>query len=138
MGKCPHEKGRPGWSGPKIQPRRKKPRGGRCPPGPNGGRRDAHSATPILLRGSLITRRWGGGVIDIDKKAPLARRPHHPKGDDSPLGEGPDTIATARQICENSNVDFNKNFYYLRIIVKSGIIAFQQMTVYGSLLISTR
>src|ERR1700753_1436308 len=74
-----------------------KPGGGRCPPGPNGGRRDAHSATPILLRGSLITRRWGGGVIDIDKKAPLARRPHHPKGDDSPLGKGPDTIATARQ-----------------------------------------
>jgi len=52
--------------------------------------------------------------------------------------KGSATIATARQICENSNVDFNKNFYYLRIVVKSGIIAFQQMTVYGSSLISTR
>jgi hypothetical protein len=49
------------------------------------------------------------------------------------------TIATARMICENSSsVDFNNNFYYLRIIVKSGIAAFQQMTVYGSSLISTR
>jgi hypothetical protein len=58
-------------------------------------------------------------------------------GDEAPakcgiVPKGSASIATARQICENSNVDFNNNFYYLRIIVKSGIIAFQQMTVYGS------
>ena len=42
------------------------------------------------------------------------------------------TIVTERMECRNSQMDFDHNFYYLRIIVKSGIFAFQQMTVYGS------
>jgi hypothetical protein len=52
--------------------------------------------------------------------------------------KGSPAIATERNLCENSNVDFDKNFYYVRIVLKSGIIAGQQETVYGSSLISTR
>jgi hypothetical protein len=47
-------------------------------------------------------------------------------------------VATEVNLCENSVVDFNKNFYYVRIVLRSGIIAGQQRTVYGSSLISTR
>jgi hypothetical protein len=52
--------------------------------------------------------------------------------------KGSPAVATERNLCENSNVDFEKNFYYLRIVLKSGIITGQQETVYGSSLISTR
>jgi hypothetical protein len=45
---------------------------------------------------------------------------------------GSSVIATEKQFCENSNVDFNQNFYYLRIVLKSGIITGQQETIYGS------
>jgi hypothetical protein len=38
---------------------------------------------------------------------------------------------------ESSVVDFNKNYYYMRITVRSGQIAGQWMTVYGSSLIAT-
>jgi hypothetical protein len=41
-------------------------------------------------------------------------------------------IVTEKQICENSEVDFNNHFYYLRIVVKSGLTTLQQETIYGS------
>jgi hypothetical protein len=47
-------------------------------------------------------------------------------------------IVTKSNVCENSNLDFNNNFYYVRIVLRSGIIAGQQETVYGSSLIGTR
>jgi hypothetical protein len=47
-------------------------------------------------------------------------------------------VTTEVNLCENSVVDFNKNFYYLRIVLRSGIIAGQDRTVFGSSLISTR
>jgi hypothetical protein len=47
-------------------------------------------------------------------------------------------IATKSNFCSNSNLDFNNSFYYLRIVLRSGIIAGQQETVYGSSLIGTR
>ena len=52
--------------------------------------------------------------------------------------KGSAAIATERNLCNNSAVDFSKNFYYLRIVLKSGITTGQQETVYGSSLISTR
>jgi len=52
--------------------------------------------------------------------------------------KGSSTIVTERNLCENSNVDFDKNLYYLRMVLKSGIITGQQETIYGSSLISTR
>jgi hypothetical protein len=52
--------------------------------------------------------------------------------------KGSSAIETDRNLCENSNVDFDKNFYYLRMVLKSGIITGQQETIYGSSLISTR
>lgn len=45
-------------------------------------------------------------------------------------------IATERNICNNSNLDFEKNFYYLRINLRSGLLAGQDFTVYGSSLVS--
>ncbi|WP_291691944.1 hypothetical protein [Bradyrhizobium sp.] len=48
------------------------------------------------------------------------------------------TVTTERNLCENSVVDFNTNLYYLRIVLRSGIVAGQQRTVFGSSLISTR
>jgi hypothetical protein len=41
-------------------------------------------------------------------------------------------IALDKATCRNSMVDFNSNFYYLRIIVKSGLTTLQQETIYGS------
>ena len=52
--------------------------------------------------------------------------------------KGSPAIATERNLFRDSNVDFDKNFYYLRIVLKSGIITGPQETVYGSSLISTR
>ena len=40
-------------------------------------------------------------------------------------------IATEKQICNNSSVDFNQNFYYLRIVIRSGFIGGQDVTIYG-------
>lgn len=51
---------------------------------------------------------------------------------------GSSAITTKSMLCNNSNVDFNNNFYYLRIVLQSGILAGQLETVYGSSLISTR
>jgi hypothetical protein len=45
-------------------------------------------------------------------------------------------IATERNLCNNSELDFEKNFYYVRIILKSGLITGQDQTVYGTSLIS--
>jgi hypothetical protein len=104
-----------------------------------------------------ITYKGGAGVVSGGANAPPVTAPlpqstgsvsadliEMPKltGAEAPIKcgikpQGSATIATARQFCEESEVDFSKNFYYLRIIVKSGTIAFQQMTVYGSSLIST-
>jgi hypothetical protein len=51
---------------------------------------------------------------------------------------GSSGIASARNLCNNSELDFQNNFYYLRIVLKSGILAGQVETVYGSSLVSTR
>jgi hypothetical protein len=48
------------------------------------------------------------------------------------------TVTSELNLCENSVVDFNRNFYYVRIVLRSGIIALQQRTVFGSSLVSTR
>ncbi len=47
--------------------------------------------------------------------------------------KGSATIKTESNLCSNSsNIDFNKNFYYVRIVLRSGIIAGQLGTIYGS------
>ena len=51
--------------------------------------------------------------------------------------KGSSAIATDKQICNNSNLDFDQNLYYLRIVLKSGIAAGQDVTVYGSSLTSS-
>jgi hypothetical protein len=58
-----------------------------------------------------------------------------------PLGAGNPMpaagIVTKHNGCENSSgIDFNNNFYYVRIVLGSGIIAGQQVTVYGTSLIT--
>jgi hypothetical protein len=46
---------------------------------------------------------------------------------------GSDAIKTQSNLCENStNLDFDNNFYYVRIVLKSGIIVGQLQTIYGS------
>jgi hypothetical protein len=52
--------------------------------------------------------------------------------------QGSATVASQKNLCSSPNVDFNKNFYYVRIVLKSGIIAGSQEAVYGTSLISTR
>jgi hypothetical protein len=47
-------------------------------------------------------------------------------------------IASARNLCENSELNFQRDFYYLRIVLKSGMLAGQVETVYGTSLVSTR
>jgi hypothetical protein len=46
--------------------------------------------------------------------------------------KGSSAITTDYSLCRNSEVDFNQNFYYLRIVLRSGITTGQQETVYGS------
>ena len=42
-------------------------------------------------------------------------------------------ITSQHNLCENSsNLDFNNDFYYVRIVLKSGIIAGQLQTIYGT------
>src|ERR1700712_3374641 len=49
------------------------------------------------------------------------------------VNSGSDSIKTDSQVCENStNIDFNLNFYYLRIVLKSSIVNGQLQTFYGS------
>ena len=45
---------------------------------------------------------------------------------------GSDAIKTQSNLCSNSNLDFNNNFYYVRIVLKSGNIVGQLQTMYGS------
>ena len=45
-------------------------------------------------------------------------------------------ITTQSNLCSNSNLDFNNNFYYVRIVLKSGIVVGQLQTIYGSSLTS--
>ena len=43
------------------------------------------------------------------------------------------TIKTMSNLCSNStNLDFNSNFYYVRIVLKSGNIVGQLQTIYGT------
>ena len=46
--------------------------------------------------------------------------------------KGSSVITTEKQLCNNSAVDFNQNFYYLRIVLKSGFSTGQEETIYGS------
>jgi hypothetical protein len=47
--------------------------------------------------------------------------------------KGSATITSQSMLCENSsNLDFNKSFFYVRIVLKSGIIAGQLQTIYGT------
>jgi hypothetical protein len=49
--------------------------------------------------------------------------------------KGSTTIKTESNLCSNSSqIDFNNNFYYVRIVLRSGIVAGQLETVYGSAL----
>ena len=45
--------------------------------------------------------------------------------------KGSSVIATEAQVCNNSNVNFDQNFYYVRVVLKSGIATLQQETIYG-------
>jgi predicted hotdog family 3-hydroxylacyl-ACP dehydratase len=48
-------------------------------------------------------------------------------------GDSSVTIKSKSNICENStNIDFNNNFYYVRIVLKSGNIVGQLQTIYGT------
>jgi hypothetical protein len=50
--------------------------------------------------------------------------------------KGSPTIATEIALCQGSStIDFNKNFYSLRITLKSGLTAGSLMTVYGTSLV---
>jgi hypothetical protein len=52
------------------------------------------------------------------------------------ITKGSSTITTEVNLCQGSSIiDFNKNFYSLRIVLKSGITTGSQMTVYGSSLV---
>jgi len=46
-------------------------------------------------------------------------------------GMGSDSITTQSNICENSGLDFDNNFVYVRIVLKSGIAILQLQTIYG-------
>ena len=52
--------------------------------------------------------------------------------------KGSSTIVPQSYLCENSEMDFEKKFYYLRIVLNSGLLAGQLVTIYGSSLVSTR
>jgi hypothetical protein len=47
---------------------------------------------------------------------------------------GSSVIATESQVCNSSSVNFDQNFYYVRIVLKSGIATLQQETIYGTAL----
>jgi hypothetical protein len=47
------------------------------------------------------------------------------------------TIATEYGLCNSSALDFVHNYYYIRIVLKSGIVAGQLQTVYGISLIDS-
>ena len=49
--------------------------------------------------------------------------------------EGSAVVKEELNLCENSSLDFSNNYYYMRIVVRSGLAAEQQITVYGSSLI---
>jgi hypothetical protein len=50
--------------------------------------------------------------------------------------KGSAAIKTEENLCNNSELDFNNNFYYVRISLTSGVLAGHLMTVYGSSLVS--
>jgi hypothetical protein len=51
---------------------------------------------------------------------------------------GSSVVTSESGLCNNSILDFNNNFYYVRIVLKSGLIAAAQtMTVFGVSLILT-
>ncbi len=84
---------------------------------------DVNTMAAVILRGGVATSEF----VEISKAT----------GAETGLkcgiqSKGSSTIATERNLCENSAVDFNRNFYYLRIVLKSGITTGGQMTVYGS------
>jgi hypothetical protein len=50
--------------------------------------------------------------------------------------KGSTAITTEENLCNSSELDFNNNFYYVRISLTSGLLAGHLMTVYGSSLVS--
>lgn len=48
-------------------------------------------------------------------------------------------ITTETNLCTNSsNIDFNNSFYYVRVVLKSGIVAGRLQTIFGTSLTSNR
>jgi hypothetical protein len=47
-------------------------------------------------------------------------------------GRGSSTIITQGGLCSSSELNFNSNIYYVRIVLKSGIAVGQLQTVYGT------
>jgi len=47
-------------------------------------------------------------------------------------GRGSSTIITQGGLCSDSNLDFNNNLYYVRLVLKSGNAVGQLQTVYGT------
>ena len=87
---------------------------------------DVNTMALVILRGGVVTSELvetskATGVETANKCVIQAK--------------GSPTIATEVNGCSNSAMDFNKNFYSLRIVLKSGITTGSQMTVYGSSLV---
>lgn len=88
---------------------------------------DLNTMAAVILRGGLVTSELvetskATGVETVSKCGIQSK--------------GSSTIATEVALCQGSStIDFNKNFYSLRIILKSGLIAGSLMTVYGSSLV---
>ena len=88
---------------------------------------DVNTMALVILRGGVVTSELvetskATGVETANKCGIQAK--------------GSSTIATEVALCQGSStMDFNKNFYSLRIVLKSGITTGSQMTVYGSSLV---
>jgi hypothetical protein len=120
------------------------------------GRRDGHALlrhhqVPRGLQPNRITHKGGAGVGNAPVNAKKSRvaapassgfvlseliEMSKATGDETPKcgikRQGSSTILSDYDACNNSALDFEKNFYYLRIVLKSGILAGQLQTVYGS------
>jgi hypothetical protein len=88
---------------------------------------DVNAIAAVILRGGIVTSELvetskATGAETISKCGIQSK--------------GSSTITTEVNLCQGSSIiDFNKNFYSLRIVLKSGITTGSQMTVYGSSLV---
>ena len=83
---------------------------------------DVDTLAAVILRGGVVTSE----LIEMSKAtgAETVKCGIQSKGSS--------VITTEKQLCNNSAVDFNQNFYYLRIVLKSGFSTGQEETIYGS------